>query len=300
MQWLAVSIFGWGTTYFAVDIALRVAPLSVIATARPLAGALMVLVPLLAVGRRLPRSMIGWTMLIGLLNTTLVTVAAVVGTASIGPGLSAVLVNSAPFLIALMAAVFLREPVTREIKIAIILGFVGIVAITSHTSSDEWSRAPNAWGLIAVALGALGFATASIIVRYIARDRPDLDLLVLTGWQLLFGALFVLPFAVADSSAVQWDSPTLWLASLYLGFTAAAMWGWFQALKSIGAARAGSFIFLIPVVTLTIEVTRGNYPSLLQSIGIVLIVLAIRVVTGHPRAKVITAPLEGQVRDSTT
>lgn len=279
MHWLAVSIFGWGTTFLAIDIALTAAPLSVVAAARPLAGAVMLLLPLLLRGRRLPRSMIGWSLLIGFLNTTLVTVAAVVGTASVGPGLSAVLVNSSPFLIAVMAAVILRESVTREIKIATVLGFVGIVAITFHTSGDQWSRAPNSWGLLALILGAVGFASASIIVRYIARDRPEVDLLVLTGWQLLFGGLFVLPFAVKDSAAVQWDSPTLWAAFLYLGLTAAAMWGWFKALESIGAARAGSFVFLVPVVTLSIEIVRANYPSALQTIGIFLILLAIWIVT---------------------
>lgn len=279
MYWLALALFGWGTTFLAIDIALDSAPVMVIATARPLLGAAMILIPFFIRGRRIPQDIIGVTLLIGFLNTTLTTVAAVVGTASVGPGLSAVLVNSSPFFIALLAARFLREPVTREIKIGIGLGFVGILAISFQTAIDELSQASHVWGLVTLVVGALGFATAGVIVRRIARDHPDVDLLLLTGSQLLFGGLLILPFAIAQSPLTDWASVSMWSAFLYLGLTAAGMWGWFRALESLGAARAASFVFLAPIITLVIEFMRGKYPSLPQGIGIALVLAAIWLVT---------------------
>jgi drug/metabolite transporter (DMT)-like permease len=74
--------------------------------------------------------------------------------------------------------------------------------------------------------------------------------ITVTFWQILFGLLGCLPFALAESAA--WKAPSLaaTLNVLYLGIFCSALgyWLYVSALDLLGPATISIFINLIPVV----------------------------------------------------
>lgn len=278
VTWLTFPILGWGSTFVAVETALPVAPPVVVATLRALGGAVIVMVIASLYGRRLPSRYFRWAAALGFFNTAVVSIGITVGTQRVGPAITAVIVNSSPLLIAAFSLRVLKERIDPWLVGVLVCGFIGVLLIVGDSvASDANTSSEFLIGFAIVLLGSCAFAIGSVITRRIVVRFQDVDLLALTGWQFLFGGLFLLPLTLAQASRVTWTSPRLWLASGYLMAIAVCMWGWFRAIELLGAARAGSFIFMVPVVAVLIEFIRGNIPSLLELIGMSMVILALRV-----------------------
>lgn len=135
-QWLALPILAWGCTYLVVEKTLPAAPPLVLAELRAVFGGLLLLSLATVLGRPLIGRQWLWAAVLGVFNTAIVSVGIMVGTERIGPALSAVLTNSAPFFMALLGLVFLRERVRAATAAALVIGFSGVVVIV-------WRRAPS-------------------------------------------------------------------------------------------------------------------------------------------------------------
>src|ERR1700758_751413 len=103
-----------GVVYPVTDAALRHTSPVMIATLRALAGGALLTAILPLMGSRLPRTrrLWLWAFAIGFGNTTLTQVGISVGTDRAGAAVAAVLANSAPFFVALIARVWLHESIT--------------------------------------------------------------------------------------------------------------------------------------------------------------------------------------------
>jgi drug/metabolite transporter (DMT)-like permease len=108
----------------------------------------------------------------------------------------------------------------------------------------------------------------------------------LTFWQMLIGSLFILLLAYSlgerwtlDTSARQW----LWFAWLAVPGSTGAFGLWFIALKSGGAVRTSSFLFLAPLfATLLSLAVFGTSVTVGQIFGGVLIAVALWLVNRMP------------------
>jgi probable blue pigment (indigoidine) exporter len=121
-----------------------------------------------------------------------------------------------------------------------------------------------------------------VIARGLRIGASGIDLLSLTGWQLLLGAVVLAPFAATGFDDTDWTTRRLWLGVAFLTVAILSMWAWFKALSGLSAARVGSFTFLVPVVAVLIELARANVPSPLELAGIALVIVGIYVGTRVP------------------
>jgi drug/metabolite transporter (DMT)-like permease len=115
---LAVSMTAAGVVYPVTDAALHHTSPIMIAMLRALVGGALLTALLPLMGSRLPRSrrLWFWAAAIGFGNTTLTQVGISVGTDRAGGAVAAVLLNSSPFFVALMARFVVAEPCSRSVN----------------------------------------------------------------------------------------------------------------------------------------------------------------------------------------
>lgn len=151
-----------------------------------------------------------------------------------------------PILTALGAWLVLKEPVGKKIVIGMIMAVAGIVIITFGGSSDSGAERPllgNTMEFIAMICAAGNI----VAVRGLSRRY---NTWLLTALQIFAGSIFFLPglFVVVNSGIAFGNLP--WIPLVYLGIASSigafGLYNW--GMKHVPAAKASSFINLIPVV----------------------------------------------------
>ncbi|MBZ2172304.1 DMT family transporter [Nitratidesulfovibrio sp. SRB-5] len=173
------------------------------------------------------------------------------GLATVPASRAAVIVTNNPIAIAVGAALFLGEPLSRR-KLAGILLSVGgaVIAITRGNPLTLFSSALS-WGDVAL-LGCLAsWAAYSLLGKVVMRA---LSPLAAVTWSCAVGTVMLLPFALHEGlwTALPEYPAALWIAAAYLGvFGTVLGFTWFyEAVKEIGAGRAGVFINFVPLTAI--------------------------------------------------
>jgi drug/metabolite transporter (DMT)-like permease len=159
-------------------------------------------------------------------------------------GTAAMLINTGPILIAILAGLFLKEGFPRWLFAGCAVAFAGCVLI-GLANSQSGSRA--GLGIALLILAAVAYASAVVIQKpVLARVSP----LQVTWLGCAAGTVVCLPFAptlvgeLGDGAAIGWMI-YLGLAPTALGFAT-----WAFALRRMNAGRLASLAYLIPVVAI--------------------------------------------------
>ena len=235
----------WGASFLFMRVAVPHFGALPVAALR-VAGAALLLLPLLLVGSRMAALRLHWRpiALIGLTNSALPFLGFSMAAMTLPAGLSSILNATSPMFGALIAMVWLREPQPASSIAGLGLGFVGVVLL----AWDRSGIAPTAGadGLaIGLCLGAAllyGFS-ACFARRYLAGVDA---LAVAAGSQLSATLALALPAAWAWPTVLPpWPQ---WLAVLALALlcTGLAYVLYFRLIARIGPARAITVTFLVP------------------------------------------------------
>lgn len=119
---------------------------------------------------------------------------------------------------------------------------------------------------------ALCWSIYTLLGRWVLRK---MDLLVSTAHALWIGVLVLVLVEIPDYLRVEWAKlgPSFWLNQLYLGLgpTALSYSLWYYGIHHIGAARAASFMFLVPISGLVpAALLLADTPTWIQLPGAVL------------------------------
>lgn len=258
--------------YPLLDVGLRSAPpLTFAALRASVAGLALAL--LVALQRRpLPSEPRTWLLIAaaGLGTTSLGFLGMFDAARLLSPGLATVLTNTQPLVAAVLARAFLRERLSTLQRFGLLLGFLGIVAISlSHLNGT--SRATFVQGVAYVGLAVVGVAVGNLSMKAVCER---VDPLVATAAQVLIGAI---PLAVGagafeHSSVIAWSREFIViLVTLGLLATALTNWLWFAALPNVPLSRANAFNFLTPLVGYLIGASQfGERISLSSLLGLTL------------------------------
>jgi drug/metabolite transporter (DMT)-like permease len=94
----------------------------------------------------------------------------------------------------------------------------------------------------------------------------------MSAYSVLIGAVLLVPLAVAEPvrRPITDISPLVWLALAYLVLISCCLsylW-WNEGVRTIGAGRAASFTFLVPVAAMISAIPiLGEWPDLVQLVG---------------------------------
>jgi drug/metabolite transporter (DMT)-like permease len=179
----------------------------------------------------------------GVLNSALPFVLIAWATLSLTAGMASILNATAPVFTALVAASWLSERLSGWRLGGLAVGFGGVILLARDKA--DFRPGGSGWAILAMLAAALcyGFA-ANYTKHYLAGVPP----LVNAAGSQLASTLALLPFAVILWPA-QPPRSLAWGAAVALGVlcTAVAYILYFRLIAHVGAARAVTVTFLIPV-----------------------------------------------------
>jgi DME family drug/metabolite transporter len=193
-----------------------------------------------------------------------------------------VLLNSAPFFVAIIGRLALNERITALRAAGLVVGFAGVALIVFSDPGDIGSGSDLVLGCILTLIGALGYGAGSLAVRYVYVGDPSLDVLGFSAAQFIAGGLVLAPYAIfsGDPGSTDWGSSELWLSLAFLaaGAQVIAYVCFFYALGRWPGSRVFVWTFLAPVVAVVIEIFRGNLPGAMTTAGIVVVIAGVAIV----------------------
>lgn len=258
----------WGYTWVMAKQALDYAPPFAFAAERSLGGAVALFVALKLMGRPLKLIAPGATLAIGLFQITgfmaLSTWALVEG----GPGKTAVLIFTMPIWTLLLAWPILGERIRGTQWLAAASTLTGLLLII-----EPWNMHTSLFSKFLGVMAALCWAIGTVLIKRL-RSKQQVDLLSLTTWQMLIGAVPLVLLAVMVP-----EHPTDWSAT-YIGIlafmsvisTAFCWWLWITLLDRVPAWEASLSVLGTPVVAIvSARLTLGEDFTFGEVTGILLI-----------------------------
>jgi drug/metabolite transporter (DMT)-like permease len=269
---LGVLTLIWGYNWVVMKLALQYAGPFVFAAMRTsLGGASLLLLLLLLRKPFWPKRPLQ-AMWLGLFQTTLFIGLVCWALVSGGAGKSAVLAYTMPFWVILLAPLFLGERLKGMQWLAVGLAFAGLLLIFS-----PWQRSPDLFSSV-LALGAgMAWGVSVIVAKRTPVDGPW-DLLSLTGWQMLLGAI---PLAIiaclVPSPPVHWTWTFDWTLFYNVIPANALAWAlWLFVVGRLSATLSGLASLASPVVgVLTGWLQLGERPGDAELGGMLLVFLAL-------------------------
>jgi drug/metabolite transporter (DMT)-like permease len=184
------------------------------------------------------------------------------------------LITVAPLTIALLAALFLREPTPPAV--GIVLASLGIVLLVSKGDLRSLG-ALSSVGDFMVLASTFTWAVFTIITRNPSRSLDPVVVTFVMTVPLAASAL-VLPLVLDRWTA--WSDLDLEtsLALVFLGLAgvALAQWFWQRGVAKLGAAQAGLFLYLEPLSTTALAVPYLGEPfGPVTAVGGLLVILGV-------------------------
>lgn len=246
-------------------------------------GALVLFIVLILRGRGMRPTPFRFTLAIALLQTCGMVGLSQWALVSGGAGKVAILSYTMPFWVVIMAAMFLGERMRRIQYAAIAVAASGLLLVLQPWQMDFTSMKS---ALLAILSGISWGASAIVAKRMYAR-HPNIDLLALTSWQMLYAALVMslVAFLVPQRSP-DWQPVVFWALGYSAILATALAWSlWLFVLRNLPASIASLSTLAVPVCGVLFSWwLLGEEPGVVEGSGIVLIVVALAIVSLKKRS----------------
>ncbi|MBU2673095.1 DMT family transporter [Hafnia paralvei] len=241
-------------------------------------GAILLLVVLKLRGRGMKPTPFLYTLAIAVLQTCGMVGLAQWALISGGAGKVAILTYTMPFWVVIMAALFLGERMRRVQYLAIVVAAIGLCLVL-----QPWKLTGESLKSAVLAiLSGISWGASAIVAKRLYQRYPKVDLLSLTTWQMVYGAIIMSVIAwLVPERPIVWD-PYVYFALSYSAILATALaWTlWLFVLKNLPAGIAGLSTLAVPVCGVLFSWwLLGENPGSVEGSGIVLIVLALAVLS---------------------
>jgi drug/metabolite transporter (DMT)-like permease len=184
--------------------------------------------------------------------------------------ISTVVYNVQPFMLVMLAAVFLGEKITVQKLAWLSVAFVGMLAIVTAHGSQQNTGDDYLMG-VALALGAAFlYAIAALIIKRLKEVPPHLMALI----QVTTGALLLAPLMQWHSLSASMDA---WAALLTLGVVHTGLMYvlLYGAIQKLPTAITGALSFIYPIAAIFVDwIAFGHRLGWLQWLGVAAILLA--------------------------
>ena len=175
------------------------------------------------------------------------------GLAATQAGGATLIQSSESIMIVFIAAVLIKERVTKRIMYLSVAAFSGLILALGHPAAGTISPG----NLTGDGLIFVGTFVAGIYVVLSSRIAADWDPMLIVGCQQIVALLFALAFLPFEKTSGAMPPPSalplrIWALALSSGIVqyALAFSFYLFAMRGIGASVAGAFLNLIPVIGL--------------------------------------------------
>jgi probable blue pigment (indigoidine) exporter len=236
----------WASASSATKVALQSAQPFVIAVSRFLiAGTIMLFISHIVLRERLPAGD-EWKQIAvyAILNVSIYLGLYVIAMLYVSAGLGSLSTGTNPVMISIIAAIWLGQPLKRATIISLLLCTAGIVVAAYPLLKNSYAT-PG--GLLILFISMLSYSIGAV---YFSKKKwHSLHMMVINGWQTLFGGIFLLPFLFAYYKTgknvydVKSIGGILWLA---FPVSIGAVQLWLYLLRD-NPVKASFWLFLCPI-----------------------------------------------------
>ncbi len=169
----------------------------------------------------------------------------------------AVLMMNTPLFVVVFAAILLKEKITIQKVLGILVAATGAIMLMGGSKFTFDSS--KVWGDIMITVNAIIYAFYLVYAKSLMHKYHPLTV---TLWSFFFGFFLVLPFAAGEFIEIQWHTftPMVWgsIAFVTFGCTFLTYVLNAYALKNASSSLVGSYIYLQPVLAVTIALLLGK------------------------------------------
>jgi len=235
----------WGYNWVVMKNALHFAGPFDFAALRTILGALCLFIVMLILKKPFKIQEIPTLIFLGILQTAGFTGLLVWALVEGGAGKTAVLTYTMPFWTMLLAWPLLGEKLSGWQWPAALFSLMGILFILDplHLGTDLFS-------MVLAIVSGISWALAVILAKKLQARSPDLDLISLTAWQMLFGSIPIAIVALmTHTTSIEWNSYFIGALIYNSVFGNAIAWLlWLYALRHLSAGVATMTTTVCPVI----------------------------------------------------
>ncbi|SDN44267.1 DMT family transporter [Bacillus sp. OK048] len=241
----------WGSAFIAGKIAVQSFEPATVAFLRFL-GAAVLLFPLMSImekNRKKPTFKdYGLFTVLGLTGIALYNICFFIATKQAPVIKSSLFIASNPVLIVLLSGLFLKEKITKNHIIGMVIALTGAAFII--TDGHIFTLFKLGFETIDfVLLGAvISWALYSVVGKVVLKKYSAVES---TTYAVAFGTVFLAPFAFAETSWQDITQATFstWIAIAHMSIlvTVVSFIMYYYGIKEVGAAKASIFINVMPV-----------------------------------------------------
>jgi drug/metabolite transporter (DMT)-like permease len=255
-RWMVFLAFGlvylfWGSTYLAIDIAIRTIPPALMCGVRFSIAGLVMLAVCALTGRKVlysPRQL-ALAAIVGLLLLMGGNLTLSYAELSVSSGLAALIIAITPLWFLVLDSLLLGDHhISGRGKAGLALGIVGLVVLVWPELEAGSIRHREFWSSLSLLGGSFSWALGSVLSK---RWQSGMDGFSATGWQITAAGAGNLIFALlnGDLSRVTWSARGLGAVAYlvvcgsWIGYTA-----YIFLLKHVPTSKVSTYAYVNPVV----------------------------------------------------
>jgi drug/metabolite transporter (DMT)-like permease len=210
-------------------------------------------------------------------------------------GTSAWLVSTSPVFIALLGWILLKESLDWTKVFGILLAFCGVLVIASK--GDLGSLLGGRFGAPGDKLILISAVTWSVFSALSRRGLKSQPASLMMLYVMFFGWLFTSLLFIRSRNILEISNLPFrgWMSIVFLGIfcSGLAYIAWYGALKALGTAQTGAFLYIEPLVTVVVAfLILGEAVTIASLIGGVIILSGVWLVNRADEAVQVKAPAE--------
>jgi drug/metabolite transporter (DMT)-like permease len=198
----------------------------------------------------------------------------------------ALIMATNPLLTTVLSYLILKTAITKRQTAGIIFALLGVILVLTQGSLKVFYTMSFSIGDAFILLGNVCWALYGVLGRKYLHKSSSLET---TTYTMIIGAIFLSIFALIIPSPQPLSKVTItaWGAILFMAvFTSVLgyLW-WNRAMEIIGAGKTSVFFNLVPVVTMVISFLTGTTVSVIQILGMTLVILGVLTSSGFVQVK---------------
>ncbi|HEY3771113.1 MAG TPA: EamA family transporter [Candidatus Angelobacter sp.] len=274
----------WGSTWLAIRLVVRDVPPFLAAAVRFLVAGALLLGLAFVQKRRWPADGQQWKAIFVLSLTIMAVPYGLLFWAEqhVNSSMTAVLYSAMPLTVALVTPAMMHRKVPRRAVFAMVIAFGGLLTLFYENPGT------NRWAIIGGVAVLISMALSSWSVVYAKERLRDVDSVVATGLQLLFGSVFLFwaTWALEAHRHARWTRTALVaIAFLTIFGSAAAFVIYYWLLKKMQPYQLSTISLIVPLIAVLAGLLDGERISLTMLAAVIVILGAVGSVLGAETEK---------------
>jgi drug/metabolite transporter (DMT)-like permease len=210
-----------------------------------------------------------------------------VGIPHITPMDCSVLSAISPIYTMIIAAIVLKEPITWQKAVGVIVSFSGIIYLIVSRTSADGAAETSLFGILMIVLNSLSFSL------YLGIFKPLIgkySVVTFMKWIFLFAFVVSVPFSAKELVTLQWNAiPAVQLAELAYLILCATFITYFLipvGQKRIRPTLVSMYSYVQPIIAIVISISAGIEMLTWQKVLAAIMVFGGVVVVSYSKSRV--------------